>query len=187
MTNRCEHMYDRDQGYCPICDAEKIQEERDEAHSSTVAELEERIEALEAELKKPRKVYVYAYTEDPEMQPRQVIKSFSTPEKAFASFHRENPILLEDDVRAYRETFEELRVTSIGGKGWIFETELDAEDYVIEFRNGGFLQNLDDVISGPKETAQGFTSSYAANKFLNEHEWVQMNGGMVVARQREME
>lgn len=51
--------------------------------------------------------------------------------------------------------------------------------YVIEFRNGSFLQSLDADHGGPHETAQRFDSKEAAVTFADENAWLYVNGGMV--------
>lgn len=50
--------------------------------------------------------------------------------------------------------------------------------YVIEFRNGSFFQNLEAENSGPKETAQKFNSKQECVEFMDKHDWVYFNGGM---------
>ena len=50
--------------------------------------------------------------------------------------------------------------------------------YVIEFRNGGYFQNLEAENSGPKETAQKFNSKQECVEFMNKHEWIYFNSGV---------
>lgn len=52
--------------------------------------------------------------------------------------------------------------------------------YVIEFRSGTFFQNLEADNGGPRNTAQCFTSVKEADSFMRRHEWILMNGGMVL-------
>lgn len=50
--------------------------------------------------------------------------------------------------------------------------------YVIEFRNGGYFQNLEAENSGPKETAQKFNSKQECIEFMKNNQWILFNGGM---------
>lgn len=54
------------------------------------------------------------------------------------------------------------------------------EQFVIEFRNGGYLQSYDAKNSGPLSAAKRFPSRTIAEVVLATHEWIAMNGGMVV-------
>lgn len=50
--------------------------------------------------------------------------------------------------------------------------------YIIEFRNGSFFQNLEAERGGPKETAQKFNSKQECIDFMNKNQWIYFNGGM---------
>ncbi|MBU0624722.1 hypothetical protein KKF05_00050 [Patescibacteria group bacterium] len=56
----------------------------------------------------------------------------------------------------------------------------DFDLWVIEFRNGGLFQNLEATNSGPLETAQRFETKEAAERFMQQNEWIYDNGGMVI-------
>ena len=48
----------------------------------------------------------------------------------------------------------------------------------VEFRNGGWLQTFEADDSGPFDTAMKFDSKEETEAFMDEHNWVYMNGGM---------
>ena len=52
--------------------------------------------------------------------------------------------------------------------------------FVIEFRSGSFFQNLEAALGGPRRTAWRFASEQKAEDFMDQHEWIIVNGGMVV-------
>lgn len=52
------------------------------------------------------------------------------------------------------------------------------EQYVIEFRNGSFFQNLEADRGGLLASAQKFNSKEEAEKFMDIHPWIYINGGM---------
>lgn len=54
--------------------------------------------------------------------------------------------------------------------------------YVIEFRNGSYFRNLDADNGGTIEQARRFNSHRDASAFADLHQWIWMNGGMVVRR-----
>lgn len=56
--------------------------------------------------------------------------------------------------------------------------------YVIEFRNGSFLQNLAADHGGPRATAQRFDTAEEAESFMRQHEWIMFNGGMVLPAEK---
>ena len=51
---------------------------------------------------------------------------------------------------------------------------------IIEFRNGSFFHSLAADQGVVREQAKQFPSPAAANRFLRKHEWILMNGGMIV-------
>jgi hypothetical protein len=53
-------------------------------------------------------------------------------------------------------------------------------EHVIEFRNGSYFQDLSSNNGGPYATAQKFPTKDAATAFMDEHEWIYLNGGMAV-------
>jgi len=56
--------------------------------------------------------------------------------------------------------------------------------YALEFRNGSFFQSLEKDHGGPIHTAQKFSTYEEANDFMNKHNWILFNGGMVVRVKR---
>lgn len=56
--------------------------------------------------------------------------------------------------------------------------------YVIEFRNGSFFQNLTSERGGSRATAQRFNSAPAAEIFMSRHSWIMFNGGMVLPAEK---
>jgi hypothetical protein len=52
--------------------------------------------------------------------------------------------------------------------------------WLIEFRNGLFMQSLEADRSGPVKTAQRFATMYDVDSFVTENEWILFNGGMPV-------
>lgn len=68
-----------------------------------------------------------------------------------------------------------------GSLHYYFEKEIvKEEEWVIEFRNGSFFQDLKNDNGGPKESAQKFDSEKAAETFMDTHQWIYINGGMAV-------
>ena len=56
--------------------------------------------------------------------------------------------------------------------------------YIIEFRNGSFFQNLNADHGGPRETAQRFDSEAEVDAFMRDHEWILFNGGMALPAEK---
>ncbi len=54
--------------------------------------------------------------------------------------------------------------------------------FVIEFRNGRFLVNLDADNSGPLRLAMRFATREDADNLMREHEWILWHGGAVLER-----
>jgi hypothetical protein len=52
--------------------------------------------------------------------------------------------------------------------------------FVIEFRSGTFFQNMEAENGGPCGTAQRFATRDEAERFMEKHDWILFNGGMVV-------
>lgn len=57
-----------------------------------------------------------------------------------------------------------------------------AGDWVIEFRDGTFFQNLEAEHGGPIETAQRFASKEAVDNFEEEHGWLLVYGSMALCK-----
>ena len=55
-----------------------------------------------------------------------------------------------------------------------------SKPYVIEFRNGGYLVNLDAKNSGPLRQAMRFATRDEAKRLMAENEWVLFHGGCVI-------
>jgi hypothetical protein len=55
-----------------------------------------------------------------------------------------------------------------------------ASEVIIEFRNGSFFGGLQLENGVPRDKAQRFASKSAADKFMQKHEWILFNGGMVL-------
>lgn len=53
-------------------------------------------------------------------------------------------------------------------------------DWVIEFRNGAFFQNLEADHGGPLVTAQRFASKDDVSDFFRKHGWLLLNGAMAM-------
>lgn len=54
--------------------------------------------------------------------------------------------------------------------------------FVIEFRNGRFLVNLDADNSGPLHHAMRFATRDEAEKLMRDNEWILFHGGAVLER-----
>lgn len=57
--------------------------------------------------------------------------------------------------------------------------------FVIEFRNGNFLVNLDAENSGPLKQAMRFATRAEAEKLMHDNEWILFNGGVVLHMQEQ--
>lgn len=57
-----------------------------------------------------------------------------------------------------------------------------ARPFVIEFRNGNFLINLDAENSGPLKQAMRFATREEAEKLMQDHKWILFHGGCVLER-----
>lgn len=55
-----------------------------------------------------------------------------------------------------------------------------AGDWVIEFRNGSFFQNIEAETGGPLETAHRFASREDIDRFYEAHGWILANGAMAL-------
>lgn len=53
----------------------------------------------------------------------------------------------------------------------------DLDNWVIDFRNGGFLVDSQRDKSGPLALAKRFASEAEVSAFLDEHEWILLSGG----------
>lgn len=53
--------------------------------------------------------------------------------------------------------------------------------FAIEFRSGSYFENLDAERGCTIERARRWHTRAAAERFMDRHEWILMNGGMVVA------
>jgi hypothetical protein len=54
------------------------------------------------------------------------------------------------------------------------------EKWAIEFRNGSFFQTPEADYGGPLKTAKTFGSKQETEKYMNQHNWVYINGGMAL-------
>lgn len=53
-------------------------------------------------------------------------------------------------------------------------------EYIIEFRSGTYFQSLEADRGGPRESAKRFVTKNDGERFMHEHEWILINGGMLV-------
>lgn len=53
----------------------------------------------------------------------------------------------------------------------------DLDNWVIDFRNGGFLVDVERDRTGSLAQAKRFASEAEVSAFLDEHEWIVLNGG----------
>lgn len=60
------------------------------------------------------------------------------------------------------------------------DTDTGKTQYIIEFRNGSYFQDISATNGGAKETAQRFNSRESTERFMDVHPWIYANGGMVV-------
>ncbi len=57
-------------------------------------------------------------------------------------------------------------------------------NFVIEFRSGSLLQNLQSNNGGARATAQVFSTRNEAEAFMRRHDWILFNGGAVISSDR---
>lgn len=58
------------------------------------------------------------------------------------------------------------------------------KSFAIEFRSGSYFKNLDAEHGSTIERAQRWATREEAERFMDRHEWILMNGGMVVEVRR---
>jgi hypothetical protein len=63
---------------------------------------------------------------------------------------------------------------------WDGDTYTDGVDYIIEFSDGSFFQNVDADHGGSLATAQRFGSVKEANAIMDKERWIALNGGVVI-------
>lgn len=58
------------------------------------------------------------------------------------------------------------------------------KSFAIEFRSGSYFENLDAEHGCTVERARRWETREEAERFMRRHEWILMNGGMVVEVRR---